>query len=251
MEFSTSRLEKLAIASCSVMLFLAVFNSCSGGLSDVEDQELGSPKSSESATATTASRASESPIVVSPAASKAITVPPTGTPGNIDSKGTSSPTPTDTAIPSPLPTNTSSPTPTDTAIPSPLPTNTSSPTPTHTPTPDMFRGYDTPATATPAPTSTPIPTPTPTSTPTPTPLASATGSVAVNNYSFSPSSVTIRSGGKVTWSFQSGTHTATGSVFNSGTKMAGQSFEYTFNSAGTYGYVCSFHGSMTGTVTVQ
>ncbi|MCL0054723.1 plastocyanin/azurin family copper-binding protein [Dehalococcoidia bacterium] len=33
--------------------------------------------------------------------------------------------------------------------------------------------------------------------------------------------------------------------------MAGQSFEYTFNSAGTYGYVCSFHGSMTGTVTVQ
>jgi len=227
MEFSTSRLEKLAIVSCSVMLFLAVFNSCSGGLSDVEDQELGSPKSSESATATTASRASESPIVVSPAASRAITVPPTGTPGNIDSKGTSSPTPTDTAIPSPLPTNTSSPTP--------------------TPTPDMFRGYDTPATATPAPTSTPIPTPTST----PTPLASATGSVAVNNYNFSPSSVTIRSGGKVTWSFQSGTHTATGSVFNSGTKMAGQSFEYTFNSAGTYGYVCSFHGSMTGTVTVQ
>ena len=230
MGFSTSRLEKLAIVSCSVMLFLAVFNSCSGGVSfvgsgvgDVEDQELGSPKSSESATATTASRASDSAIVVSPAASTAITVPPTGTSGNIESKGTSSPTPTDTAIPSPLP------------------TNTSSPTPTHTPTPDMFRGYDTPATATPAPTPTP----------TPTPLASATGSVAVNNYNFSPSSVTIRSGGKVTWSFQSGTHTATGSVFNSGTKMAGQSFEYTFNSAGTYGYVCSFHGSMTGTVTVQ
>ena len=225
MEFSTSRLERLVIASCSVMLFLAVFNSCSGGVSDVEDQGLGSPKSSESATATAASRALDSSTVVSPAIPKTIAVPPTGTPGNTDGEETSSPTPTETAIPTPLPTNTSS--------------------PTHTPTPDMFRGYATTATAT------PTPSPTSTPTPTPTPLASATASVTVNNYNFSPSSVTIRSGGKVTWSFQSGTHTATGSAFNSGTKMAGQSFEYTFNSAGTYGYVCSFHGSMTGTVTVK
>ena len=40
-------------------------------------------------------------------------------------------------------------------------------------------------------------------------------------------------------------------LFESGTLQSGDSFTYTFIEPGTYTYVCTADGSMTGTVTVQ
>jgi len=39
--------------------------------------------------------------------------------------------------------------------------------------------------------------------------------------------------------------------WDSGALAEGETFEFTFNSAGTFNYVCSFHPTMTGTITVQ
>jgi plastocyanin len=95
-----------------------------------------------------------------------------------------------------------------------------------------------------------------TSTPTPTPIPAmgSTASVNVMNYSFSSKTVTISQGGTVTWNFNSGqtehSTTRTGSEsWDSGAQSSG-SYSRTFNSIGTFPYVCKLHPSMTGTVVV-
>ena len=96
------------------------------------------------------------------------------------------------------------------------------------------------------------PTPTPTATPTATSVPSTT-SVTVKNYAFVPITVTVKVGGTVTWNFAQGTHTATGTSsesWDSEYKDSG-SFSHTFNSAGTFAYVCNLHSLMTGTVIVD
>ena len=98
------------------------------------------------------------------------------------------------------------------------------------------------------------PTQTPTATPTPTATSvPSTASVTVKNYAFVPMTVTVKVGGTVTWNFAQGTHTATGTSsesWDSEYKDSG-SFSHTFNSAGTFAYVCNFHSSMSGTVIVD
>ena len=116
------------------------------------------------------------------------------------------------------------------------------------------------ATMSPTPTPTPVPTPTPTYTPTPTPTYTptptsvpSTASVTVRNYAFVPMNVTVEVGKIVTWNFVQGTHTTTGTgseSWNSGNKNDG-SFSHTFNSMGTFPYVCNLHSFMTGTVVVE
>jgi len=48
-------------------------------------------------------------------------------------------------------------------------------------------------------------------------------------------------------------HTATSKAakFDSGVVVAGNSWKTTLATRGTYGYVCSFHPTMTGTITVR
>jgi plastocyanin len=48
-------------------------------------------------------------------------------------------------------------------------------------------------------------------------------------------------------------HTSTSNAagWNSGTIGPGQSFQFTFTSAGTFPYHCTIHPNMVGTVTVQ
>jgi plastocyanin len=68
---------------------------------------------------------------------------------------------------------------------------------------------------------------------------------------FGPKAVTINQGDTVTWQF-TGKHTVTGTgaeAFDSGTLSAG-SWSHTFNKAGTFSYLCIYHGGMTGSVTV-
>lgn len=69
--------------------------------------------------------------------------------------------------------------------------------------------------------------------------------VTLTNNNFTPKTVTIRKGQSVTWMAKEGAHTvkADNGSFQSGTLSAGKSFSYTFDTPGTYGYHCTFHGS--------
>lgn len=72
---------------------------------------------------------------------------------------------------------------------------------------------------------------------------------------FSPSRITVVIGvnNTVTWTnddVSPHTVTAADKTFDSGNLNAGQSFTYTFNTPGTYDYVCLYHSWMKGTVVV-
>ncbi len=84
--------------------------------------------------------------------------------------------------------------------------------------------------------------------------ASGGSSVTIQGFAFSPSTLTVSVGTKVTWTNKDGTtHTVTSDtgVFNSGNVANGGSYTYTFNTAGTFSYHCSIHSTMTGTIVVK
>ncbi len=63
------------------------------------------------------------------------------------------------------------------------------------------------------------------------------------NFSFSPNSLTVKVGTKVTWTnHDSVTHTVTSNqgTFNSSVPP-GSNFSFTFTKAGTYAYHCNIH----------
>ena len=78
--------------------------------------------------------------------------------------------------------------------------------------------------------------------------------VVVQDFSFGPQSITVPVGGAVTWTNTgSAGHTVT---FDGGPDCgritAGQSVSRTFDAAGSFAYVCTFHPStMRGTVVVE
>ena len=84
--------------------------------------------------------------------------------------------------------------------------------------------------------------------------ADAGSGVTVENTSFSPASLSAKAGDTVTWTFKDAfdhTVTADDKSFDSGGKKSGDTFEYTFPTAGTFTYKCTIHTSMKGTVTVS
>ncbi len=111
----------------------------------------------------------------------------------------------------------------------------------------ITQGQNTP---TPAPTNTPQPTNTPA--PTNTPGGAQVVQVNIQTYAFQPQNITIQAGTIVRWTnLDNDTHTATSpGNFNSGNLTQGQSWEYTFSTAGTYNYFCAIHPAMTGSITV-
>jgi plastocyanin len=91
-------------------------------------------------------------------------------------------------------------------------------------------------------------------------LSAATFNVSMTNDMFSPQTLNISTGDMVIWT-NNGTnaHTSTSGsgcspngTWDSGTKTQGQTFSYTFSSAGSFPYFCTFHcgSGMTGTITV-
>jgi len=100
------------------------------------------------------------------------------------------------------------------------------------------------------------PTPTPTSTPTSggSTVSIPTGAQTLGSAAYVPNPITVAVGTAVTWTNTDGiAHTVTSNtgVFSSGTLGPGQSFSFTFPSAGTFQYHCSFHAGMVGSVVVQ
>jgi amicyanin len=81
----------------------------------------------------------------------------------------------------------------------------------------------------------------------------ATDSVAIQNFAFSPTTVTVKAGSTVTWinrDQDAHTVTAMSGPFHSPTLTTGQSFRYTFTTPGRYDYLCTIHPFMTATVVV-
>jgi hypothetical protein len=83
-----------------------------------------------------------------------------------------------------------------------------------------------------------------------TPAEATSADVSVQDFSFTPASVTVGEGDTVTWTFHA-LHTTTSNqaFWDSGARSSG-SYAVAFLDAGTFGYHCSMHPSMTGRVRV-
>ena len=85
----------------------------------------------------------------------------------------------------------------------------------------------------------------------------ATTVVAIQNFAFSPATITVKAGSTVTWTnrdedphnvtAQSG---GTSGPFHSPALSTGQSYRYTFTALGRFDYLCTIHPFMTATVLV-
>ncbi len=84
--------------------------------------------------------------------------------------------------------------------------------------------------------------------------------IDIKNFAFSPNTITIKAGDKVTWTNQdSAPHTITSDsnsnsnsgTLNSQTLDASDTYTYTFNDKRIYNYHCSIHSGMKGTIIVE
>ncbi len=80
----------------------------------------------------------------------------------------------------------------------------------------------------------------------------ATNAVSIGDFKFEPADITVAVGTTVTWTNNNTQpHTATSAGnFDTGAIQPGASMTVTFDKAGTFSYICSFHPFMTGSVTV-
>jgi plastocyanin len=92
----------------------------------------------------------------------------------------------------------------------------------------------------------------------PAPQAEGEGGGAVvtlQNIKFNPAEVTIKVGNSVTWTNDDSVgHDVNGDGFSSGDPgglQGGDTFQHTFDTAGSFDYVCQVHPGMKGTVVVQ
>lgn len=84
------------------------------------------------------------------------------------------------------------------------------------------------------------------------PTTVAANTVIAKNIAFSPNELTVSVGTEVTFkNDDSVTHNIVGDGFASGDLTPGNSFKFTFNTAGTFNYHCSIHPSMTGKIIVK
>ncbi len=120
----------------------------------------------------------------------------------------------------------------------------------------------TPQAVTQAPAAAPTDMPTeppPVSTPEPTsgssrPAAATGPQVTLQNFSFTPQALTVKSGTTVTWVNHDDTpHTVTSAdhLFGTTALDTDDRFTYRFDTPGTYRYFCTIHPKMTATVIVQ
>ena len=82
----------------------------------------------------------------------------------------------------------------------------------------------------------------------------AQNAVTISGFAFSPASITVPVGTKVTWTnMDTAAHTITaddGKTFDSGNVANGATYSFTFTTAGTFPYHCAIHTSMKATVIV-
>jgi len=86
--------------------------------------------------------------------------------------------------------------------------------------------------------------------------ASDPGAVHIDNFTFSPATLTVKAGTRVTWTNRDDEpHTVTSSSnprsFASGALDTDGTFAFTFDKPGTYPYYCAIHPHMTGVIVVK
>ncbi len=80
------------------------------------------------------------------------------------------------------------------------------------------------------------------------------GQVTIDNFSFTPQSLTVKAGTTVTWTNKDDVpHTVVSTTkrFRSRVMDTDEKYSYIFKDPGTYEYFCSVHPHMTGKVIVQ
>jgi plastocyanin len=78
--------------------------------------------------------------------------------------------------------------------------------------------------------------------------------VTIENFAYSPASLTVPVGTTVTWTNNEATaHTVTSKtgLFDSEIMNKGDTFSYTFSDRGVFEYYCTIHPTMNGIVTVE
>ena len=80
--------------------------------------------------------------------------------------------------------------------------------------------------------------------------------IVIENFTFSPSDITVTAGTKVTWiNKDEAPHTATSTSpdkkFNSGGLDTDDRFSFVFNDKGVYPYFCALHPQMKATIKVK
>lgn len=83
-----------------------------------------------------------------------------------------------------------------------------------------------------------------------------TNKITAKNFAFNPKEITVNRGDTVTWTNEdAGQHQIAskpdGALFKSDLLNQGQSYSFTFNTAGEFDYLCLIHPSMTGKVIVK
>src|SRR6266853_5744012 len=87
------------------------------------------------------------------------------------------------------------------------------------------------------------------------PVKATKTEVTIDNFSFSPNTLTLSVGGTVTWTNHDNVPHVVSSADNQFKKSpllkTGQSFSHTFATTGTYSYFCSIHPRMTAKIIVK
>ena len=97
------------------------------------------------------------------------------------------------------------------------------------------------------------PPPAASSAPTTAPATTGGTAVDITNFAFAPATLTVKTGDTVTWAnHDEEPHTiaADDGSFHSPGMGANATYSFTFNKPGSYGYTCSIHPFMHGTVVV-
>ena len=82
----------------------------------------------------------------------------------------------------------------------------------------------------------------------------AANTIVVKSFMFSPMSINVKAGTKVTWTNKDEEpHTVASNegVFRSAALDTDESFSFKFDKPGTYHYTCTIHPRMIGTITVE
>ena len=87
------------------------------------------------------------------------------------------------------------------------------------------------------------------------PALAATETVTINDYTYTPATLTVHAGDTVIWINQDSIpHTVTaldGKSFDSGAIDPGASWKFVFTKAGHFNYRCAIHPDMRGAIDVQ
>ncbi len=85
--------------------------------------------------------------------------------------------------------------------------------------------------------------------------AAPAGAVAIDNFTFNPTALTVKAGTTVTWTNKDdiphGIASSTNAFAKSRALDTDQSFSFTFTTPGTYQYFCYVHPHMVGTIVVE